>query len=60
LIGTQFQGAFTDNALKWLVSLLVLEAGVSREQRDFFACAGTDAAGILAVRAGLDAFAAKG
>jgi acyl-[acyl-carrier-protein]-phospholipid O-acyltransferase/long-chain-fatty-acid--[acyl-carrier-protein] ligase len=35
LIGTQFQGAFSDNALKWLVSFLVLEAGVSREQRDF-------------------------
>jgi acyl-[acyl-carrier-protein]-phospholipid O-acyltransferase / long-chain-fatty-acid--[acyl-carrier-protein] ligase len=35
LIATQFQGAFSDNALKWLVSFLVLEAGVSREQRDF-------------------------
>jgi acyl-[acyl-carrier-protein]-phospholipid O-acyltransferase / long-chain-fatty-acid--[acyl-carrier-protein] ligase len=35
LIGTQFQGAFSDNALKWLVSFLVLEAGVSRERRDF-------------------------
>ena len=35
LIGTQFQGAFSDNALKWLVGFLVLEAGVSREQRDF-------------------------
>lgn len=35
LIGTQFQGAFSDNALKWLVSFLVLEAGVSRAQRDF-------------------------
>jgi len=35
LIVTQFQGAFSDNALKWLVSFLVLEAGVSREQRDF-------------------------
>jgi acyl-[acyl-carrier-protein]-phospholipid O-acyltransferase/long-chain-fatty-acid--[acyl-carrier-protein] ligase len=35
LIGTQFQGAFSDNALKWLVSFLVLEAGISREQRDF-------------------------
>ncbi len=34
LIATQFQGAF-NNALKWLVSFLVLEAGVSREQRDF-------------------------
>ncbi|HEV3421375.1 MAG TPA: hypothetical protein VG075_13790 [Candidatus Acidoferrum sp.] len=35
LIATQFQGAFSDNALKWLVSFLVLESGVSRGQRDF-------------------------
>src|SRR5215472_17051321 len=35
LIATQFQGAFSDNALKWLVSFLVLESGVSRERRDF-------------------------
>jgi len=35
LIATQFQGAFSDNALKWLLGFLVLEAGVSREQRDF-------------------------
>ena len=35
LIVTQFQGAFSDNALKWLVSFLVLESGVSHEQRDF-------------------------
>jgi acyl-[acyl-carrier-protein]-phospholipid O-acyltransferase / long-chain-fatty-acid--[acyl-carrier-protein] ligase len=35
LIGAQFQGAFSDNALKWLVSFLVLEAGASRERRDF-------------------------
>ncbi len=35
LIVTQFQGAFSDNALKWLVSFLVLESAVSREQRDF-------------------------
>lgn len=35
LIATQSQGAFSDNALKWLVSFLVLESGVSREQRDF-------------------------
>jgi acyl-[acyl-carrier-protein]-phospholipid O-acyltransferase/long-chain-fatty-acid--[acyl-carrier-protein] ligase len=35
LIATQFQGAFSDNALKWLVSFLVLESGVSREHRDF-------------------------
>lgn len=35
LIATQFQGAFSDNALKWLVSYLVLESVVSHEQRDF-------------------------
>ncbi len=35
LIAAQFQGAFSDNTLKWLVSFLVLESGVSREQRDF-------------------------
>ena len=35
LIATQFQGAFSDNALKWLVSFLVLEASVSKERRDF-------------------------
>lgn len=35
LIATQFQGAFSDNALKWLVSFLVLESSISREQRDF-------------------------
>jgi len=35
LIATQFQGAFSDNAMKWLVSFLVLESGVSRERRDF-------------------------
>ncbi len=35
LIATQFQGAFSDNALKWLVSFLVLESSVSRERRDF-------------------------
>lgn len=35
LIATQFQGAFSDNALKWLVSFLVLESGVSHERRDF-------------------------
>lgn len=35
LIVTQFQVAFSDNALKWLVSFLVLETGASREQRDF-------------------------
>ncbi len=35
LIATQFQGAFSGNALKWLVSFLVLESAVTREQRDF-------------------------
>jgi len=35
LIATQFQGALSDNAMKWLVSFLVLDSGVSREQRDF-------------------------
>jgi acyl-[acyl-carrier-protein]-phospholipid O-acyltransferase / long-chain-fatty-acid--[acyl-carrier-protein] ligase len=35
LIITQFQGAFSDNALKWLVSFLVLESSISRERRDF-------------------------
>ena len=35
LIATQFQGAFSSNAMKWLVSFLVLESGVSRERRDF-------------------------
>ena len=35
LIVTQFQGAFSDNALKWLVSFLVLETTISRAQRDF-------------------------
>jgi acyl-[acyl-carrier-protein]-phospholipid O-acyltransferase / long-chain-fatty-acid--[acyl-carrier-protein] ligase len=35
LIATQFQGAFSDNALKWLVSFLVLESSITREQRDF-------------------------
>jgi acyl-[acyl-carrier-protein]-phospholipid O-acyltransferase/long-chain-fatty-acid--[acyl-carrier-protein] ligase len=35
LIAAQFQGAFSDNTLKWLVSFLVLELGVSHEQRDF-------------------------
>ncbi len=35
LIATQFQVAFSDNALKWLVSFLVLESSITREQRDF-------------------------
>ena len=35
LIATQFQGAFSDNSLKWLVSFLILESSISRERRDF-------------------------
>ena len=35
LIVTQFQCAFSDNALKWLVSFLVLESAITRDQRDF-------------------------
>src|SRR5437879_13085652 len=34
LIVTQFQGAFSDNALKWLVSFLVLGMGLAKDQRD--------------------------
>src|SRR3989449_3294874 len=34
LILTQFQGAFSDNALKWLVSFLVLGMGLAKDQRD--------------------------
>ncbi len=36
LIAVQFQGAFSDNALKWLVSFLVLESAISKEQRDLW------------------------
>src|ERR1700682_3894831 len=36
LIATQFQGAFSDNTLKWLVSFLVMEAATSKEQRDLW------------------------
>lgn len=36
LIAVQFQGAFSDNALKWLVSFLVLDAAISKEQRDLW------------------------
>ncbi|MBZ5527938.1 MAG: MFS transporter [Acidobacteriia bacterium] len=32
---TQFQGAFSDNALRWLIGFLVLQAGLPRERRDF-------------------------
>ena len=34
LIVTQFQGAFSDNALKWLVSFLLLSMGLQQEKRD--------------------------
>jgi acyl-[acyl-carrier-protein]-phospholipid O-acyltransferase/long-chain-fatty-acid--[acyl-carrier-protein] ligase len=36
LIAMQFQGAFSDNALKWLLSFLVLEAGFPKDRRDFW------------------------
>jgi len=36
LIAVQFQGAFSDNALKWLVSFLVLESAVSKEERELW------------------------
>src|SRR6202043_1926222 len=36
LIATQFQGAFSDNTLKWLVSFLVLETAASKEERDLW------------------------
>jgi acyl-[acyl-carrier-protein]-phospholipid O-acyltransferase/long-chain-fatty-acid--[acyl-carrier-protein] ligase len=36
LIAVQFQNAFSDNALKWLVSFLVLESAFSKEQRDLW------------------------
>src|SRR3984885_14218777 len=35
LIVTQFQGAFNDNALKWLVSFMVLAMGLEQVKRDF-------------------------
>src|SRR5271168_1603246 len=36
LIVVQFQGAFSDNALKWLVSFLVLESAFSKDDRDLW------------------------
>src|ERR1700688_3077749 len=36
LIAAQFQGAFSDNTLKWLVSFLVLETATSKEERDLW------------------------
>lgn len=34
LIAVQFQGAFSDNLLKWLVTFLVLEMGITAAERD--------------------------
>jgi acyl-[acyl-carrier-protein]-phospholipid O-acyltransferase / long-chain-fatty-acid--[acyl-carrier-protein] ligase len=36
LIAVQFQNAFSDNALKWLVSFLVLEVALTKAQRDLW------------------------
>src|ERR1700730_17473210 len=36
LIATQFQGVFSDNTLKWLVSFLVLETAATKEERDLW------------------------
>jgi acyl-[acyl-carrier-protein]-phospholipid O-acyltransferase/long-chain-fatty-acid--[acyl-carrier-protein] ligase len=36
LIAVQFQGAFSDNALKWLVSFLVLDSALSKDRRDLW------------------------
>jgi hypothetical protein len=36
LIAVQFQGAFSDNALKWLVSFPVLDSALSKERRDLW------------------------
>jgi acyl-[acyl-carrier-protein]-phospholipid O-acyltransferase/long-chain-fatty-acid--[acyl-carrier-protein] ligase len=36
LIAVQFQNAFSDNVLKWLVSFLVLEAALTKERRDLW------------------------
>src|SRR6202045_1128713 len=36
LIATQFQGAFSDNTLKWLVSFLVLETAATKVERDLW------------------------
>jgi acyl-[acyl-carrier-protein]-phospholipid O-acyltransferase / long-chain-fatty-acid--[acyl-carrier-protein] ligase len=36
LIVVQFQNAFSDNALKWLVSFLVLETALTKQQRDLW------------------------
>ena len=34
LIVTQFQGAFSDNTLKWVVSFFILGMGLAQDQRD--------------------------
>ena len=34
LIVTQFQGAFSDNTLKWLATFLVMQSGMSENVRD--------------------------
>jgi acyl-[acyl-carrier-protein]-phospholipid O-acyltransferase / long-chain-fatty-acid--[acyl-carrier-protein] ligase len=34
LIATQFQGAFSDNVLKWVVSYLILDLGLAQHDRD--------------------------
>ena len=36
LVAVQFQNAFSDNALKWLVSFWVLEQALSKAQRDLW------------------------
>ena len=36
LIAVQFQNAFSDNALKWLVSFLILESFPNKDQRDLW------------------------
>src|SRR3984893_1318506 len=36
LIAVQFQNAFSDNALKWLVSFLVLDSALSKDRRDLW------------------------
>jgi acyl-[acyl-carrier-protein]-phospholipid O-acyltransferase / long-chain-fatty-acid--[acyl-carrier-protein] ligase len=36
LIAVQFQNAFSDNALKWLVSFLVLGSALTRQERDLW------------------------
>ncbi len=36
LIAVQFQGAFSDNALKWLVSFLVLDSALTKDRRDLW------------------------